>query len=325
MNSPRAIERAVDKFYTSALLRQAGLPTPETVVCERAADAMAAVEAFGDAVIKPIFGSMGLGLVRVSDVEVARRVVRALEQSRAVFYVQRCGRARRTRPARVRGGRPRGRRDRAPGDRRGSGGPTSRWAAARAAVDAARRVGSARGPRRRGRGRRLRRRGSAAVGRRRACSCSRSTASPVGRGCSAPPASTWRRAGPAPGVARGLDAPGTSGGRRGAARPDAVCRPPTSRPPRSWPAGSRSPRRNPATSRPAVLSGTCGSRTSWPAPKPSARRCSTPRSVRSASVVFEAVQASMRAAHTNTNLGIVLLLAPLARAAAILRAWPAPP
>ena len=89
INSPRAIERAVDKFYTSALLREAGLPTPETVVCERAADALAAVEAFGDAVIKPIFGSMGLGLVRVSDVEVARRVMRPLEQSRAVFYVQR--------------------------------------------------------------------------------------------------------------------------------------------------------------------------------------------------------------------------------------------
>lgn len=89
VNSPRAIERAVDKFYTSALLREAGLPTPETVVCERAADALAAVEAFGDAVIKPIFGSMGLGLVRVSDVEVARRVIRPLEQTRAVFYVQR--------------------------------------------------------------------------------------------------------------------------------------------------------------------------------------------------------------------------------------------
>src|SRR5687767_162306 len=85
MNSPRAIERTVDKFYTSALLREAGLPTPETVVCERAADALAAVEAFGDAVIKPIFGSMGLGLVRVSDVEVARRVIKPLEQARAVF------------------------------------------------------------------------------------------------------------------------------------------------------------------------------------------------------------------------------------------------
>ena len=34
MNSPRAIERSVDKFYTTALLQEAGLPTPETVVCE---------------------------------------------------------------------------------------------------------------------------------------------------------------------------------------------------------------------------------------------------------------------------------------------------
>ena len=33
--------------------------------------------------------------------------------------------------------------------------------------------------------------------------------------------------------------------------------------------------------------------------------------------VFDAVQASMRVVHTNTNLGIVLLLAPLARAAAL--------
>jgi RimK family alpha-L-glutamate ligase len=89
INSPKTIERSVDKFYTSALMREAGIPTPETVVCERAADALEAVRAFGDAVIKPIFGSMGLGLVRVTDVEVARRVVRPLEQSRAVFYVQR--------------------------------------------------------------------------------------------------------------------------------------------------------------------------------------------------------------------------------------------
>lgn len=89
LNSPRAIERTVDKFYTSALVRQARLPTPETVVCERASDALAAVEQFGDAVIKPLFGSMGHGMVRVTDVEVARRVTKPLEQMRAVFYVQR--------------------------------------------------------------------------------------------------------------------------------------------------------------------------------------------------------------------------------------------
>jgi RimK family alpha-L-glutamate ligase len=89
MNSPRAIERCVNKFYTSALLQEAGLATPETVVCERTEDAMAAVESLGDVVIKPIFGSMGHGMVRVSDPDTAFRVVRAIEAVRGVFYVQR--------------------------------------------------------------------------------------------------------------------------------------------------------------------------------------------------------------------------------------------
>lgn len=89
VNSPRAIERSVDKFYTDALLHEAGLETPETVVCETTADALDAVRRFGDAVIKPIFGSMGTGLVRVSDPEVAFRILKALEQVRSVFYVQR--------------------------------------------------------------------------------------------------------------------------------------------------------------------------------------------------------------------------------------------
>ena len=89
MNSPKAIERSVDKFYTTALLHEAGLPTPETVVCEGTAAAAAAVAAMGEAIIKPLFGSMGHGMVRVSDPDVAFRVLRSLEQTRAVFYVQR--------------------------------------------------------------------------------------------------------------------------------------------------------------------------------------------------------------------------------------------
>ncbi len=50
---------------------------------------MDAVREFGDAVIKPIFGSMGHGLVRVSDPDVAFRVLKSLDQVRTVFYVQR--------------------------------------------------------------------------------------------------------------------------------------------------------------------------------------------------------------------------------------------
>jgi RimK family alpha-L-glutamate ligase len=89
VNSPRAIERCVDKFYTSALLQEAGLATPETVVCERPEDATDAFRAMGDVVVKPLFGSMGLGMVRVSDPDTAFRVFRALEAMRAVYYLQR--------------------------------------------------------------------------------------------------------------------------------------------------------------------------------------------------------------------------------------------
>jgi RimK family alpha-L-glutamate ligase len=89
MNSSRVIERCVDKFYTSALLHEAGLATPETIVCERIDDAMDAVREMRDVIVKPLFGSMGHGMVRVSDPETALRVFRALEMTRAVFYVQR--------------------------------------------------------------------------------------------------------------------------------------------------------------------------------------------------------------------------------------------
>jgi RimK family alpha-L-glutamate ligase len=88
MNSPRAIERSVNKFYTTALLHEAGLPTPETIVCEQVDEVMPAIRRLGDVIIKPIFGSLGHGMVRVSDPEVARRIVRSLEQTRTVFYVQ---------------------------------------------------------------------------------------------------------------------------------------------------------------------------------------------------------------------------------------------
>lgn len=89
MNPARTIERTVDKFYTSALLERAGLATPQTFVCERIEDAAAAFRVMGDVIIKPLFGSMGLGMVRVSDEETAWRVFRALEAIRGVYYLQR--------------------------------------------------------------------------------------------------------------------------------------------------------------------------------------------------------------------------------------------
>ena len=89
VNGAVAIERTIDKFLASALLAASGVPTPRTVACERADDALAAFADLGsDVIVKPLFGSMGFGMARVEDADVAARVFRALEIERAVYYLQ---------------------------------------------------------------------------------------------------------------------------------------------------------------------------------------------------------------------------------------------
>ena len=59
-------------------------------MCERYDGAMRAFEQLGgDVVVKPLFGAMGNGIVRIEDRDVAHRVFRALELERTVYYVQR--------------------------------------------------------------------------------------------------------------------------------------------------------------------------------------------------------------------------------------------
>jgi RimK family alpha-L-glutamate ligase len=89
VNPPVAVERAVDKFYTVALLEENGVPVPRTVATESHEEALRAFsELGGDVVVKPIFGSRGIGSTRISDAEVATRVFRALSFSHMVLYVQ---------------------------------------------------------------------------------------------------------------------------------------------------------------------------------------------------------------------------------------------
>ncbi len=90
LNPPRAVETAVDKYLALARLEADGLPVPDTWVGESADNALAAFERLGcDVVVKPLFGSEGRGLVRVSDVELARRTFHTLARLGSVLYVQR--------------------------------------------------------------------------------------------------------------------------------------------------------------------------------------------------------------------------------------------
>lgn len=96
LNSPRAIEISVDKYLATARISAAGLPVPETWCGERANDALAAFDRLGgDVVVKPLFGSEGRGMARVTDPEIALRVFRAIERIGGVIYLQRfiCGAA----------------------------------------------------------------------------------------------------------------------------------------------------------------------------------------------------------------------------------------
>ncbi len=89
LNPPRSLECAVDKYLTTARLARAGLPVPETIVCEGFEEALAAFHTLGgDVVVKPLFGSEGRGIVRVSDPDLAHRVFRTLERVDSVLYLQ---------------------------------------------------------------------------------------------------------------------------------------------------------------------------------------------------------------------------------------------
>ncbi len=89
INSPKSLECAVDKYLTTARCQAAGLPVPETVVCESEETALAAFEWLGgDVVVKPLFGSEGRGILRVSDSDLALRTFRTLSRLGAVLYLQ---------------------------------------------------------------------------------------------------------------------------------------------------------------------------------------------------------------------------------------------
>ena len=90
VNPPRAVEAAVDKYLTLSLLEKAGIAVPATWAGESATEALDVFEAFGgDVVVKPLFGSEGRGLLRISEKELAWRAFHAIERLSAVLYLQR--------------------------------------------------------------------------------------------------------------------------------------------------------------------------------------------------------------------------------------------
>lgn len=90
VNPPKALECAVDKSLTTLRLAKVGIAVPDTIICETFEQAMDAWEELGrDVVVKPLFGSEGRGIVRVTEEELAVRVFRTLTRIGSVLYLQR--------------------------------------------------------------------------------------------------------------------------------------------------------------------------------------------------------------------------------------------
>ena len=89
VNPPEAIEHCVDKYDLLAILEDNGVPVPKTAVTEDPDEALKAFhELGGDVVVKPIFGSRGIGSTRLTDPEVAYTVFRAITFYHGVIYLQ---------------------------------------------------------------------------------------------------------------------------------------------------------------------------------------------------------------------------------------------
>ena len=89
INPAEAIEHCVDKYDILAILEDNGVPVPRTVATESVTEAVKAFnELGGDVVVKPLFGSRGIGATRVVDSEIASTVFKAITFHHGVIYIQ---------------------------------------------------------------------------------------------------------------------------------------------------------------------------------------------------------------------------------------------
>ena len=89
INPPLAIERSVNKYCSLNLFQENGLPVPRTAVTESPDEALKCFhELGGDVVVKPLFGSRGVGSTRITDPDIATRVFLTISFYHGVLYLQ---------------------------------------------------------------------------------------------------------------------------------------------------------------------------------------------------------------------------------------------
>lgn len=89
INPPEAIEHCADKYDILAILEENNIPVPRTAVTESVSEALEAFQDLGgDVVVKPIFGSRGIGSTRLTDRDIANINFRTITFNHGVIYLQ---------------------------------------------------------------------------------------------------------------------------------------------------------------------------------------------------------------------------------------------
>jgi [lysine-biosynthesis-protein LysW]--L-2-aminoadipate ligase len=93
INTHTVIENCGDKFITTQLMLQNGVPTTRVMMAFTPASALQAIERLGyPCVLKPIIGSWGRGVVRVNDRDAAEAVVSLRDElggyAQHIYYIQ---------------------------------------------------------------------------------------------------------------------------------------------------------------------------------------------------------------------------------------------
>ena len=93
VNRHEVIENCGDKFITTQLLLQHGVPTTRVMMAFTPASALEAIERLGyPCVLKPVIGSWGRGVVRVNDRDAAEAVVTLRDElggyAQHIYYIQ---------------------------------------------------------------------------------------------------------------------------------------------------------------------------------------------------------------------------------------------
>lgn len=89
VNPPQAIEIAVDKYRSLARIAAAGIAVPPTMVAESLPAALTCFESLDrDVVFKPLFGSMGNGIVRLTERDQAKSFFQRQIAAGQILYLQ---------------------------------------------------------------------------------------------------------------------------------------------------------------------------------------------------------------------------------------------